>query len=241
MNYIYWSEAALALADRQTRDMSEGKANELLRRRGNYRNPSTGELFPFPAPEPSNELLEKFPALATMPRDSNAKLKLLHSRAKEYENILLKLADAGEIIFYDPATLLRIWDASEVKDPMVDMDKIAAQIIQYSETNLTSTARPNKTEEGITKNQILAAFDSLVTTTNLSKAMADGRQWAVRARVSKGTRGQGGLLSVWNPLLMAVELCERGLATKSAINKAFLTCHFLTAWREQWNEHSETM
>jgi hypothetical protein len=139
MNYIYWSEAALALADRQTRDMSEGKANELLRRRGNYRNPSTGELFPFPAPEPSNEMLEKFPVLATMPRDSNAKSKLLHSRAKEYENILLKLADAGEIIFYDPASLLRIRDASEVKDPMLDMDKVAAQIEQYNLMSVAAT------------------------------------------------------------------------------------------------------
>ncbi len=92
--------------------------------------------------------------------------------------------------------------------------------------------------EGITKNQILAAFDALVTT-NLSKAMSDGAKWAVRARVSKGARGRD--LSVWCPLLMAVELCERRLATKAAINRAFFTYPFLADWRERWHEHSEAI
>lgn len=145
---IYWSRAALGLAERQTRDMSESKANEILRHRGSYRNPSGEDFFPFPAPEPSIDFLEKFPDLANMPRDSNAKLKLLLSRAKEYEIILIKLANAGEISFYDPATLLRISDTSEIIDPIVDMDKIAAQIIQYSETNLTpATMLPVLTQQ----------------------------------------------------------------------------------------------
>ena len=147
---IYWSRAALGLAERQTRDMSESKANEILRHRGSYRNPSGEDFFPFPAPEPSTDFLEKFPDLANMPRDSNAKLKLLLSRAKEYEIILIKLANAGEISFYDPATLLRISDASEVTDPIVDMDKIASQIIQYSETNCTfSAVRPLSTLQAL--------------------------------------------------------------------------------------------
>ena len=147
---IYWSRAALGLAERQTRDMSESKANEILRHRGSYRNPSGEDFFPFPAPEPSTDFLEKFPDLANMPRDSNAKLKLLLSRAKEYEIILIKLANAGEISFYDPATLLRISNAGDIIDPIVDMDKIAAQIIQYSETNCTfSAVRPLSTPQAL--------------------------------------------------------------------------------------------
>jgi len=120
--------------------MSEGEANEILRQGGKYQNPLSGEFFPFPAPEPSTEILKMFPNLATMPRDSNAKLKLLHSRAKTYDDILSKLAGAGEISFYDPLTLLRISDANEATEPMVDMDKIAAQIIQYREVHASPTA-----------------------------------------------------------------------------------------------------
>lgn len=105
----------------------------------------------------------------------------------------------------------------------------------------TPVSKTQKAAEGVTKNQILAAFDALVTTTNLSKAMADGMQWAVRARVSKGTRGRGGHESLWNPLLMAVELCERKLATKADISRAFFKHNFLADWREQWTEQSDEM
>lgn len=95
-------------------------------------------------------------------------------------------------------------------------------------------------QPGITKSQVLIAFDALVTTTNLSKAMADGVGWVVRARISKGSPGRGRHVSMWNPLLMSVELCEKKFTTKQAINRAFFTHQFLAPWREQWDEHSQS-
>jgi hypothetical protein len=77
--------------------------------------------------------------LATAPRDANAILKLRYHRANTYEPILEKLHAAGEIEFYDPSTHLRIRDASEVADPVVDVDKVGRQIIEYSAKQVTST------------------------------------------------------------------------------------------------------
>jgi len=133
-HYCYWSEVALGLADRQTIETEE-LARKTLLRQGFYLTPAHDKPFPFPAPEPSRELIEKFPALADSPRDANAKLKLLHHRATEYGQILEKLREAGAIKFYKPGTQLRVRDDGSVNDAIVYLDEVAAEIIKYAETH----------------------------------------------------------------------------------------------------------
>jgi len=126
-----WSLVALALAERQTIE-SEEQARKTLHRQGNYRTPVHDKPFPFPSPDPSPDLIAKYPALASSPRDANAKLKLLHHRATEYEHILENMREAGVIKFYKPGTMLRMRDDSSVRDPIVYLDEVGAEIVKYS-------------------------------------------------------------------------------------------------------------
>lgn len=129
--WCYWSCAASALAQRQTIE-DETRAKLMLTRLGHYLNPVSGERFPFPAPEPSADMLAKFPSMKDKPRDDNARMKLLMHRQATYRRILEQLRHDGEIKFYDPVTLLRLSYSNEVSDPIVFLDEVAEQIVQYS-------------------------------------------------------------------------------------------------------------
>jgi hypothetical protein len=132
MNYCYWNTAASALACRQTKDVSEAQAAAMLHAEGGYLDPYSGEVFPFPSPEPSAEMLEQFPGLADTPRGANAKLKLLLHRRQTYQGILDKLHAAGKIDFYSPATHLKINNSNQAANPVVNIDEIASLILTYS-------------------------------------------------------------------------------------------------------------
>jgi len=140
MNYCYWNQAALALAERQTKDMSEELAGRLLTQAGDYINPASGSLFPFPSPEPSPELLEKYPGLTNLPRNANAKLKLLHHREMTFQRIIDALKKDEKITFYSPATHLKINAFNEGCNPVVDIDELARMIMKRGEVNTEQPA-----------------------------------------------------------------------------------------------------
>ena len=125
-DWCLWSNAASALACLQTIE-GEEQARRILKRTGYYLDPLSGERFPFPAPEPSAEMLEKFPQLKDAPRDSNALLKLKMHRETTYRAMLEKLEAAGEIAFYDPGTMLRI-AKGEAVDPIVMLKELGQQL-----------------------------------------------------------------------------------------------------------------
>ncbi|WP_186223864.1 helix-turn-helix domain-containing protein [Burkholderia gladioli] len=153
-SHCYWSQAALALAERQTVE-TETQARQILKRQGGYRDPLSGEWYPFPAPEAPVALLSKFPELAEMSRDANARLKLLHHRAARYEQLLTELQAAGSIEFYEPGTLLPLHPSELITDPIVDMDRIAEQIMEYAKARAkappSSTALPSAASKGSSK------------------------------------------------------------------------------------------
>ena len=127
--WCYWSNAAYALAHRQTNE-DESQARRLLKKLGHYLEP-LGNSFPFPAPELTAEMLEKHPSLKDAPRDCNALLKLKMHRELTYATDLKKLDVAGKIAFYDPVTMRRI-AKDEAADPIVMLDEIAQQLMELA-------------------------------------------------------------------------------------------------------------
>lgn len=142
-NFCYWSDAALVLAERQTVE-NEVQARRILKRQGCYREPLTGAWYPFPAPEPSDDQISKFPALKNASGDADARLKLLHHRATTYRLILSELHAAGAIEFYESATLLPIEQSAPTAALVVDIDRISAQIIEYSKARASTPTAPAK-------------------------------------------------------------------------------------------------
>lgn len=101
----------------------------------------------------------------------------------------------------------------------------------------SGTAADRPATKSVTKAQVLMAFGDLASGMNLAKAMGDGATlWLSDALISKGTRGRGGHQAQWDPLILAVALHGRKLATKAALNRAFLNHSFLANWREAWAE-----
>jgi len=96
--------------------------------------------------------------------------------------------------------------------------------------------------KGVTTGEIDMAFGGLVSNMKLKKAMGDGAtKWLLDARISKGSPGREGHQAQWNPLILAVALCERNLATKRVLSRAFLDHSFLADWREEWKEQEKNL
>jgi len=92
----------------------------------------------------------------------------------------------------------------------------------------------------LTKEEVMRAFGNIVTKdTTLQAALENGRAWVLPARVEKGDRGRGRPSSKWDPVLLAVALHEKRMATKTRLNHAFFQHSFLSPWREEWHEQSE--
>lgn len=230
--HCYWNKAEYALAERQTLSLNEKLAAKRLRARGSYRySEDTRESFPFPAPEPSMELVQKFPALADKPRDENALLKLKLHLHITYREILDKLHAAGEIEFFDPVTLLKINDVSQIKNPIVFMDRIAAQIIEYSNT-YTAPADNKEAAKGIAKSRVINAFEGLhFDRDKWKKYLGDPPDWLKDCRVAPGSKKAS---ATWNPVLIAAALFDKEVQIKK-LNAVFVD---LPDWADEWREAS---
>lgn len=97
-------------------------------------------------------------------------------------------------------------------------------------------AKPKDKTRGITKQEAVTAFQSIVHI-NLSKALGDGKgiYGDDGARVRKGTPG-GKHTALWDPVVLAIGLYEKKYAPMPKLKKAFFEHPFLTSWLEDWKE-----
>lgn len=97
-----------------------------------------------------------------------------------------------------------------------------------------------KAAEGITKEQVLTAFESLVKNINLKKALGNGTGLFGEggARTQKGARG-GGHAALWNPVILAFGLNERYSVPMLHLKRAFSDHLFLSKWADEWRDKLE--
>lgn len=107
------------------------------------------------------------------------------------------------------------------------------------ESSVDTEAAPvaYKAAEGITKEQVLIAFDSLVKSINLKKALGNGKALFgdSEARTQKGTRG-GKHAALWNPVILALGLNEKYSVPMPHLKRAFSDHSFLRKWVDEWND-----
>jgi len=90
------------------------------------------------------------------------------------------------------------------------------------------------TPRGITKTQVLTAFESIVNI-DLKNALANGKgiYGDGGARKRKGTRG-GKHSALWNPVELAIDWEEKKNAALPKLKKAFHEHQFLSDWLNDW-------
>lgn len=91
---------------------------------------------------------------------------------------------------------------------------------------------------GITKEQVLTAFDGFVTEINLKSAMEDKPNWIMDACMDKGAPGNRHRSS-WDPVILAIAIRDRFGVQKSRLANAFHEHSFLRDWRDDWREKSD--
>lgn len=89
-----------------------------------------------------------------------------------------------------------------------------------------------KSPEGITKQEVLIAFESLVDL-DLAGLLADNKGIYRDAQTQKGTRG-GKHLGLWNPVILAVGLNDKHSVPLAHLKRAFTKHHFLNKWQSEW-------
>lgn len=94
-----------------------------------------------------------------------------------------------------------------------------------------------KAAEGITKEQVLIAFESLVSCIDLKKALGNGKGLFGEsgARTQKGARG-GKHDALWNPVTLAVGLNENYSVPWPHLKRAFFDHPFLSKWADEWRD-----
>lgn len=99
--------------------------------------------------------------------------------------------------------------------------------------------------EGITKQQVLIAFEALVKPFNLKKALENGKGLYGEtapgsARTQKGTPGAKHA-ALWNPVILAVGLRDKYSVPMLHLKGAFNSHSFLRKWADEWNRALDSL
>lgn len=97
-----------------------------------------------------------------------------------------------------------------------------------------------KTPPGITKQQIITAFEGIkFNAEQWSKYTASVPGWLLPARMQRGTKSVAKHPTLWNPVLVAVALLDS--APIKRLDAVFQTHKFLSEWAEIWTDRSEIL
>lgn len=105
------------------------------------------------------------------------------------------------------------------------------------QAEIAPTKTQIKPQKGITKTQVLMAFEDIAMPANLSKLLSDKPKWIKDGCLDPGKPGKRE--GIWEPIVLAIALFEKRIVPKSKLTKAFYSHKFLSDWRDEWNEQSD--
>ena len=117
-----------------------------------------------------------------------------------------------------------------------EVEKLAGKLKHEAEPQPVKTAAARESQEGIGKDQVLAAFGRLVKF-DLAQALLDGGGifGDDGARV-KGSARKAKNKAVWNPVTLALGLNEVHRVPMPQLKRAFGAHEFLVEWTDQWDQ-----
>lgn len=121
-----------------------------------------------------------------------------------------------------------------------DLERLAKKLKREAELPLVKIEEAKESQAGISKDQVLIAFASLVKI-NLEQALAAGGGifGDEGARV-KGSAKKAKNKALWNPVTLALGLNEVHRVPMSHLKRAFQAHDFLSAWASDWH-HTLTL
>ena len=145
---------------------------------------------------------------------------------KEYDERLSKA------LYLLPDNLEAYWD--DLNTWLKNNEQRISPIFQDPDTLDTPFADKKEAVKGLTKQQVIVAFEGLhfVTDEQWSRALANTPKWLEPCRVMKGNEKTSAL---WNPALIAVALLDKHVPIKK-LDVVFIG---LKDWTDEWQEVSE--
>ena len=115
-----------------------------------------------------------------------------------------------------------------------DVERLAGKLKKEAEPKKVNTDAPRESQHGISKEQVLMAFASVVKV-NLEKELTNGIGifGDDGARV-KGSAKKAKNKALWNPITLALGLNEVYRVPMPYLKKAFSAHDFLHEWRDEW-------
>lgn len=122
---------------------------------------------------------------------------------------------------------------------------VSTQQAPASEPVVPAAALTLPPAEGITKQQVLIAFEALVKPFNLKKALENGKGLYGEtapgsARTQKGTPGAKHA-ALWNPVILAVGLRDKHSVSMLHLKHAFKDHTFLRSWADEWRSALDSL
>lgn len=157
--------------------------------------------------------------------------------AADRQNLLVNMTRThdGKIIKIGPPALSA--PVAEIRFVRADIEQLAKDICAQPSQAASAESGKQAAPKGITKDQALIAFESLVKI-NLKSAMEDKPKWIKDACLDKGAPGKKHP-SLWDPVILGIAIREQCNVPKSKLTHAFLDHPFLQDWRNDWSEKSD--
>lgn len=152
------------------------------------------------------------------------------------EDVLITITkDAYKIVAKLPEPGFRR-ELHELRFLKGDLHRLAKQLEREASPEPVKTAVARESTEGISKDEVLAAFAGMVRI-NLEQALgeAGGIFGDDGARV-KGSARKGKNKALWNPVTLALGLNDVYRVPMPQLKRAFKANDFLYAWETQWNQ-----
>lgn len=143
--------------------------------------------------------------------------------------------DADKIVTQLPPPGIRR-ELHELRFLKKDIERLAGKLKREAEPVKVQPEVAKESQQGIGKEQVLAAFGSLVKL-NLEKELAGGIGifGDDGARV-KGSARKAKNKALWNPITLALGLNDVYRVPMPYLKKAFNAHDFLHEWRDEWRE-----
>lgn len=175
--------------------------------------------------------------------DLKAKHPKTHIQQSEYRRLAkagLFGIDGGEMPFVTAGWLVPLNEVErwlQSKDIHIDLEDIKAEVLEWKRTaELGTVLQPQDAPKGITKEQVLIAFEEMVKPFKLAGALKNGKGLFGNdeARTQRGTPGATHA-ALWNPVILAVGLNEKYSVPMLHLKNAFKDHQFLRGWSDEWN------
>ncbi|MFA9218108.1 MAG: hypothetical protein ACEQSK_13535 [Sphingomonadaceae bacterium] len=157
------------------------------------------------------------------------------------EDVLITMTkDAYRIVVQLPPPGIRR-ALHELRFQKHDLTRLVAQLKKAAEAPPPAAKVARESTNGINQEQVLLAFAGMVKF-DLAQALAEaGGLFGDEGARVKGSARKSKKHAVWNPVTLALGLCDVYRVPQSRLKRAFMAHDFLLEWAPEWEQSVELL